>query len=176
MFLWNALRRDFARLPRLTYGKSVALVTLWSMLFLLVLTMISGARELMTPGAWEKNGATYKLAQRDAGHRAPTDSQRREHLQRLKTALWAYAAAHGGAFPLGDADSAISPHAWETPDASRARYAYVPGRKANVGSELVAYEPTVFDAPRLALTSDGQIRSMRDDDLHSMLAVAGDGR
>jgi hypothetical protein len=30
-------------------------------LFLLVLTMISGARELMTPGAWEKKGFTYQL-------------------------------------------------------------------------------------------------------------------
>jgi len=26
-----------------------------------VLTMISGARELMTPGAWEKDGAIYRL-------------------------------------------------------------------------------------------------------------------
>ena len=26
-----------------------------------VLAMISGARELMTPGAWEKHGATYRL-------------------------------------------------------------------------------------------------------------------
>jgi hypothetical protein len=24
--------------------------------------MISGARELMTPGAWEKQGVTYRLA------------------------------------------------------------------------------------------------------------------
>jgi hypothetical protein len=36
-------------------------VTLWGLLFLLILTMISGARELMTPGAWEKHGSTYEL-------------------------------------------------------------------------------------------------------------------
>jgi hypothetical protein len=36
-------------------------VTLWGLLFLLILTMISGARELMTPGAWEKHGSTYRL-------------------------------------------------------------------------------------------------------------------
>src|SRR5262245_43624975 len=60
-FLWNYLRKDFTFLPRLSYGKALGLVTLWGLLFVLVLTMISGARELMTPGAWEKQGATYRL-------------------------------------------------------------------------------------------------------------------
>lgn len=59
--LWNGLRRDFPRLPWLSYKRALALVTLWGFLFVLVLTMISGARELMTPGAWEKDGLTYKL-------------------------------------------------------------------------------------------------------------------
>ena len=59
--LWNYLGRDFTKLPRMTYRKALAAVTLWGLLFLLVLTMISGARELMTPGAWEKQGATYRL-------------------------------------------------------------------------------------------------------------------
>jgi len=59
--LWNSLRPSFERLPRLTYGKAVALVVLWGLLFVVVLAMVSGARELMTPGAWERNGATYRL-------------------------------------------------------------------------------------------------------------------
>lgn len=63
MWLWNYLARDFTILPRLTYGRAVVLVTLWGLLFILILTMISGARELMTPGAWEKDGVTSKLAQ-----------------------------------------------------------------------------------------------------------------
>jgi hypothetical protein len=62
MALWNYLRRDFTAMPRLTFGKAAAGVFLWGMLFIVVLTMISGARELMTPGAWEKQGFTYKLA------------------------------------------------------------------------------------------------------------------
>ncbi len=37
------------------------MVVLWGLLFTVVLAMISGARELMTPGAWEKQGATYRL-------------------------------------------------------------------------------------------------------------------
>src|SRR5579885_1034700 len=52
--LWNYLCRDFSFLPRLSYGKALSAVILWGLLFVLVLTMISGARELMTPGAWEK--------------------------------------------------------------------------------------------------------------------------
>ena len=42
-------------------GKALGVVFLWGLLFVLVLTMISGARELMTPGAWEKKGLTYRL-------------------------------------------------------------------------------------------------------------------
>jgi hypothetical protein len=59
--IWNSLRKDFVRLPHLTYFKSLGLVLLWGLLFVLVLAMISGARELLTPGAWQKNGATYRL-------------------------------------------------------------------------------------------------------------------
>ena len=59
--LWNQLGKDFPKLLRITYLRALAGVTLWGLLFLLVLTMISGARELMTPGAWEKHGSTYEL-------------------------------------------------------------------------------------------------------------------
>ena len=60
-FLWNVLAADLSWLPRITFGKSLALVLLCGFLFVVVLTMISGARELMTPGAWEKDGITYEL-------------------------------------------------------------------------------------------------------------------
>ena len=59
--LWNSLAKDFQKMPRLTYPKALAAVTLWGLVFLIVLSMISGARELMTPGAWEKQGITYRL-------------------------------------------------------------------------------------------------------------------
>lgn len=49
--IWNSLRKDFTILPRISYGKSLGVVVLWGLLFVVVLTMISGARELMTPGA-----------------------------------------------------------------------------------------------------------------------------
>lgn len=62
--LWNFVARDFPILPRLSFGKAAAGVFLWGLLFIIVLTMISGARELMTPGAWEPDGVTYKLRDR----------------------------------------------------------------------------------------------------------------
>ena len=39
--IWNSLRKDFVRLPHLTYFKSLGLVLLWGLLFVLVLAMIS---------------------------------------------------------------------------------------------------------------------------------------
>src|SRR5579884_3207954 len=41
--LWNLLRRDFPRMPRLTFGKALAGVLLWGTLFILVLAMVAGA-------------------------------------------------------------------------------------------------------------------------------------
>ena len=58
---WNSLHAGFPRLPRLDYPRAVGLVVLWGLLFAVVLAMIAGARELMTPGAWEPAGATYRL-------------------------------------------------------------------------------------------------------------------
>ena len=65
MVLWNLLRRDWAWMPRLTYFKALGVVALWGLLFVLVLAMISGARELLTPGAWERNGAQYRLSEKE---------------------------------------------------------------------------------------------------------------
>src|SRR5215212_10104404 len=57
--LWNYLQRGFPLLPRLTTCRALALVLLWGALFIVVLTMISGARELMKPSAWDKQSFTY---------------------------------------------------------------------------------------------------------------------
>ena len=62
--IWNSARKDFPRLPHLSYWRATGLVALWGLLFLLVLTMISGARELMTPGAWHKQGLHLQAGRR----------------------------------------------------------------------------------------------------------------
>ena len=63
--LWNSLRSPAGRVPWISYPKSLGVIVLWGLLFSVVLAMISGARELMTPGAWERQGVTYRL--RDGG-------------------------------------------------------------------------------------------------------------
>lgn len=59
--LWNYVRRDFSRMPYLSYRMALAFVLLLGLMLNVVLLMIAGTRELMTPGAWEKNGISYKV-------------------------------------------------------------------------------------------------------------------
>ncbi|HZN35588.1 MAG TPA: hypothetical protein VFB80_17285, partial [Pirellulaceae bacterium] len=98
--LWSVLRRDWEWLPPLSYGRSLSLVVLWGLLFVVVLTMISGARELMTPGAWKKDGVTYSLddpKKQAVPYVLPTEAERREKLKVLFAELAAYAVRHDGA-------------------------------------------------------------------------------
>ena len=161
--VWNYLQRDFPILPRLSYGRAVVGVLLVGLLFVVVLTMISGARELMTPGAWRKQGATYKLAE-NSPPVAQGESElaiRRLHLERLRTALWQYAATHGGRFPNSDALNAISSELWEVPTAGGLRYQYVTGRSAGHTADVLAYEPELDPERRLVLRANGDILEMR---------------
>jgi hypothetical protein len=178
--IWNRLRNDFQRLPRLTYPRALGIVCLWGFVFALVLTMISGARELLTPGAWERDGAIYRLSKspgttsddREVVQRAESDRQGR--LMALKVLLWAYAAAHAGELPPDDRAPEMPAMAWETPDPSRIRYHYIPGRKVGERADPVAYEPAAaFASPRWVLTSDGRITQMSDSDLAAAMRKGG---
>jgi hypothetical protein len=176
-WMWNALRTDFPRLPRLSYPKALGLVGLWSLLFLLVLTMISGARELMTPGAWKRDGATYALA--DAPKLpdlppAPTEDDRRVKLMRLGGALRQYAERNGGAFPANRDPADIPPELWSTPHPSGMSYRYVPGRTVRDGGTIVAYEPELFGDARFALTAAGDVKRFESADLSTTLAAEDD--
>ena len=64
--LWNYLQSQFTQLPRLSYRLALGVTLLWGLIFVLVLTMISGARELMTPAAWERDGRTFKVQDKPA--------------------------------------------------------------------------------------------------------------
>src|SRR5204863_9233574 len=134
----------------------------WGLLFVIVLAMISGARELMTPGAWKRDGATYRL---DTKSGRPEDDDpepaRRRQLERLRTALWQFAATHGGRFPVGDELSAIPRDLWAVPDGGGLDFEYVPGRTAGHLPEVLVYEPELDPARRLVLDATGDIRMKR---------------
>src|SRR5262245_31631514 len=154
--LWNYVQRDFPRLPRLTFGKALAGVVLWGLALVIVLAMIAGARELMTPGAWQKQGFTYKLAAGAVPDAVPAEA-RRQHIEQLRPALLQFAATHAGRFPSRDEMSAIPAELWEVPDAGGLRYRYVPGLSADTEMALLACEPELDAGGRLALMTNGTI-------------------
>lgn len=159
--VWNGLRRDFPRLPELSFDKAVGLMILWGLLFLLVLTMISGARELLTPGAWRKEGYTFKIDEpTPPSPDDPTEASRREALARLRVALWTYARGHGGRLPADETAAEIPAEVWRVPDPAGLRYIYEGGQAIDRGASPVAYEPGTFGPTRLVLFTSGEVRRM----------------
>lgn len=83
---WNQLATAFSNMPRLDYRRALGLVFVTGLLFYVVLTMISGARELLTPGAWEKQGMGYRQREK-AGEL--TKDERQRNMRKLQEAIWA---------------------------------------------------------------------------------------
>jgi hypothetical protein len=169
--LWNWLRQDFTALPRLSYPKAVGVVTLWGLLFVLVLTMISGARELMTPGAWEKTGLTYKLAKQSSSTaEAVDDLQRFQRIDLLRVVLWNYARSHEGHFPSTSEVPEIPKERWLLPGPSGLTYRYIGGRMADQGKKILVFEPQFSGSGRWVLWTNGEIESVPEQELMRTLA------
>ncbi|HEX6986596.1 MAG TPA: hypothetical protein VF170_14535 [Planctomycetaceae bacterium] len=165
-WLWNGVRRDFPRLPRLRYRTALGVVLLWGLLFVIVLTMIAGARELMTPGAWEKQGLTYKLTG-SAESRAASLAEREprvERLDELRAELLRFAALNGGRYPesLG-AEATASLR--DVPGFPGLSYVYVSGLTVEDVGRVLVYEPEIEHNRRLVLTADGETREMTSEEL-----------
>ena len=148
---WNALAKS-TTLPALSFGKTAILTVLLGMLFFLVLVMISGSRELLTPGAWQPSGLVSHLTDTPADKPydplkiktppqdlvsstmlVPKDESpeslravRKESLVRLRAALWNYADDHGGDFPESVAASGFPEDFWTIPVSGGRRYDYDP--------------------------------------------------
>lgn len=185
-FLWNMLQKDFPRLPRLKFRHALAGASLWGLVFILVLTMISGARELMTPGAWEKVGLTYKLTNDKATVSEAVDQQspaaadplmeRREKLDELRLALWNFAATHEGKFPDEAQKSELAEDFWRVPSGYEYRYQYFPDRQIAANGEdsihILVAEPEVFSSgKRFVLFNDGRTELVSSDELALLFSV-----
>jgi hypothetical protein len=176
-WLWNTLAADFPRLPRLTYRRALAAVVLWGLLLAVVLTMIAGSRELLTPGAWQKHGLLYKVVSPAAPKQSISEdknnlNQRRQHLAALQKALWAYAATHAGEFPA-ESEPAVEASLWEMPGTGGMRYLYVSGKKAEELADFhepLACEPEIYGPNRLVLTTDGHVVEMTSTELRHKLS------
>lgn len=176
--LWGLVRRDWPGLPSLSYRGALAATLLWGLVSVVVLTMISGARELMTPGAWKQHGWTYRLTDE---HPKPKDTptkdeadarsrQRRQGIEQLKTHLWGYARQHDGRFP--DRPD-LSESVWQIPTMTGATYTLIPKQSQRPESATVlplAYESTVPDwSPHYVLLTSGVIVLVTEDDLYKIL-------
>lgn len=167
-WLWNALRRDFKKLPHLTFGKSLVLVCIWGLLFVIVLTMISGARELMTPSAWKQDGLTYTLATDRSEEAEELERLRREAaMLRLKNSLWDF-ADRDGSFPLS-VTAAGNADIWKVPGGNGVEYLYFPNLTTDDARYLLACEPDLFQGPRFVLLSDGQVQTMTNDQVRELI-------
>lgn len=162
---WNLLATDFPRLPKLRYKHGLGLLVVSSLFLYVVLTMISGARELMTPGAWVKNGATYQIATPDRDPKPWLESARLSALENLRDALWKYAREHDGELPAHREIPDIPAALWKGIHPKGDPLAYVPGAQAGKGSRVVAYEPGSFGARRATLISDGSVIMLDTDSL-----------
>jgi hypothetical protein len=159
--IWNQLAKSFESLPRLKYRQALGVVFVTGLLFYVVLTMISGARELLTPGAWEKQGSGYRL--RDGEPAALTKEERRKALSELKEAIWAYAKTSGGKAPSGPFGGEVAAELWNFGDGGF--YALVPGVKPGGGREVMVYEPSTAGGRRFVLLADGSIEDRAEGDL-----------
>ncbi|MEJ7594125.1 MAG: hypothetical protein WKF77_21510 [Planctomycetaceae bacterium] len=178
-FLWNSVRRDFPKLPALSFRGALTGVLLWGLVFVVVLTMISGARELMTPGAWVKNGLTYRSAdqpqQTDAerisvevARQLKEQTGRMTQLQLLATALREFADQHNGAWPTVEEFRAMPLALRTIPGDVPADYLYRPVKSddsqstAVIEDVAVVLEPDVFgDGQQFALYRSGLVGPFR---------------
>ncbi len=122
-----------------------------------ILTMISGARELMPPGAWEKQGITYKLTK--------SEEARRAKLEDLKTLLWNHAAENEGKYPADRLDPAIDMEAWRLPDRSGFYTLYPPG----TGGAILVTEPRITCKKRYVILKSGEIKQWSGGRIQSEL-------
>ena len=162
--LWNSLARDF-KMPRLSYRGAVGALVVCGLFIYVVLTMISGARELLTPGAWARSGILYKIRDPERDPKPWLETARRTSLERLRAGLWHYAEQHDGQFPGSRERAELPEELWRSIDPDGRLLVYVPGAKRDVGSEVIAYEPGSFGATRKVLLSDATITEVNVEEL-----------
>lgn len=156
---WNWLRRDFAVLPKLSLPGAAGLTVLWGMLFIIVLTMISGARELMTPKAWRPDGLTYALNDKPEEAEPVKDNLAYENEIKLVAAtLKHYQRNHGGEPPkdiLDLADMAEELGFVSLAQSLAMNYWYDP--PAENGSPLLLRQIAPTKQPVWGIADDGEV-------------------
>ncbi len=162
--LWNSLCGTFPKLPRLSYRRALAVLLLSGLFLYVILTMISGARELLTPGAWQKQGIGYRVRGGDSGE--PKDL-RKQRMVLLRDALRSHAEQHGGAMPVSPFSGELPLSVWRLADGNY--YGYRKPGNFGEGRAIVAYEPATAGPRRHVLLSDGSIEDWNEGKLNDEL-------
>ncbi len=163
--VWNQLSETFATLSRLNYKQALGVVFVTGLMFYVVLTMISGARELLTPGAWEKQGTGYRL--REGTPTDLTKEHRHNLLQKLRSELWEYARTHQGDIPISPLAGDMDVTHWTFEGGGL--YCLVPGVRPGGGREILVYEPSTAGSRRFVLLADGTIEDRSESQLKDQL-------
>ncbi|HVW02862.1 MAG TPA: hypothetical protein VHB77_21060, partial [Planctomycetaceae bacterium] len=125
-------------------------------------------RELLTPGAWRKQGWTYELADRPPPAKATTLDERRAALIQLREAFFKYADAHEGRFPPAD-DPAVPADLWAIPGWPGLRFLAVPDRTREDAGRLLIFEPDIDGDERLVLLTNGVVGTMQAAEIRQAL-------
>ncbi len=163
--IWNQLAKSFVSLPRLKYLQALGVVFMTGLMFYVVLTMISGARELLTPGVWEKQGAGYRLRENEPASLAK--DERRQALRRIQNVIWDYAKAHDGNPPASPLIGGIDHEVWNFKGGGF--YCLMPNVRPGVGRDVMVYEPSAAGGRRFVLLADGSIEDRSEGTLKVQL-------
>ncbi|MFD2159934.1 hypothetical protein ACFSW8_13585 [Rubritalea tangerina] len=148
-WLWNYLAKSFEKIPHLKYRQALALALVSGLFLYVILTMISGARELLTPGAWQKNGYGYKLK----------DTSKELHQVdlfpiafELRDSLMESAKRHDGAFPASlFTDAMLLTNA-------QSNFSYRAGLSINTSTPtLLAYASEPQNSNHIVILTDGTV-------------------
>ena len=131
----------------------------------------------MTPGAWEKNGLTYRLVPPSPPPIEAEITARVEGLRRLWERLVTFANGHNGEFPTTRQVVDISDQYRRIPSPSGGRYVFVGGRMPVSDGERfewplpLVYEPESVGTDRLVLMTDGTIQWMPESEIKRELSA-----
>jgi hypothetical protein len=169
-WLWNALARDFPALPRLSYKGALGVLVVAGVFVYFILTMISGARELMTPGAWVKQGATYQLASQMDDPKAWLNTARKRSFERIRDELHRYSLEHGGKLPDAiTAAKSLPADLWKGIDPVGNELCYMAGRSLEGKPKIIAYEPRMYGTKRWVLLTDWTLLELPGEELEKRL-------
>lgn len=144
-FLWNKLAQGIPAIPKINFRRALCLMLVSGLFMYVILTMISGARELMPPGAWEKEGISYRLKSKG--------NPRKEQIQALRDALWKHAEENEGRFPSGRLDPAIPKARWRVPEEA-GFYSYLP---PEANGKILVFEPPLVGKKSYVILESGEI-------------------